>query len=77
MLKRESNMTELDVKIVTLEPMRIASVYGFGDSPEIEAMDKLFANELGRVLVMEEDQVVGIITRTDILNYIRIHNRLD
>ena len=36
-------MTELDVKIVKLEPMRVASAYGFGPSPELVARDKLIA----------------------------------
>lgn len=36
-------MTELDVRIVTLEPMRIASAHAFGPSPEEEAMRKLVA----------------------------------
>ena len=36
-------MTELDVRIVKLEPMRVASVYGFGASPEIQTMEKLIA----------------------------------
>ena len=36
-------MTELDVRIIKLEPIRVASFYGFGASPEIEAMEKLIA----------------------------------
>jgi DNA gyrase inhibitor GyrI len=32
-----------DTKIVTLEPMRVASVYGYGPSPETEAWAKLMA----------------------------------
>ena len=34
-------MGELDVKIVKLEPMRVGSVYGFGDSQEKLAWEKL------------------------------------
>ncbi len=30
-------MTELNVHIVTLKPMRVASAYGFGDNPEDQA----------------------------------------
>jgi AraC family transcriptional regulator len=30
-------MEELDVRIITLEPMRVASALGFGASPEIDA----------------------------------------
>lgn len=34
-------MSELDVRIVKLEPMRVASAYGFGASPEEKAWDNL------------------------------------
>jgi DNA gyrase inhibitor GyrI len=34
-------MGEIDVRIVELEPMRVASVYGFGASPEEQAWGKL------------------------------------
>ena len=34
-------MTELEVHIVKLEPMRVASVYGFGENPEEIAWEKL------------------------------------
>ncbi len=36
-------MSKLDVKIVTLEPMRVASVLGFGSSPEEIAHKKMEA----------------------------------
>jgi len=36
-------MTDLDVRIVRLEPMRVASALGFGESPEGLAWDKLLA----------------------------------
>jgi DNA gyrase inhibitor GyrI len=36
-------MSELDVRIVSLEPMRMASFWGFGESPEREAWDRLLA----------------------------------
>ena len=41
-----------------------------------QAMKKIFENGLGRVLVIEETQLLGIISRTDILNHIRIHSQL-
>lgn len=41
------------------------------------AMNKLFANRIGRVLVMDGDKLIGIVSRTDILNYIRIHSQLN
>jgi DNA gyrase inhibitor GyrI len=34
-------MSDLDVRIVTLDPMRVASAYGFGEQPEIKAWTKL------------------------------------
>ena len=34
-------MSELEVRIVRLEPMRVASAHGFGQSPEGEAWDKI------------------------------------
>ena len=40
------------------------------------AMDKIFSNDLGRVLVIDEGNLIGIISRTDILNYIRVHGKL-
>jgi DNA gyrase inhibitor GyrI len=43
--KREggNEMGELEVRIVELEPMRVASAHGFGQSPELEAWDKILA----------------------------------
>ncbi len=35
-------MSELEVRIVKLEPMRVASAYGFGDSPEGIAGKKMY-----------------------------------
>ena len=35
-------MDELDVRIVHLEPMRVAYTLGFGPSPEAQAWDQLF-----------------------------------
>jgi DNA gyrase inhibitor GyrI len=34
-------MSEIEVRIVELEPMRVASAYGFGEQPELEAWAKL------------------------------------
>ena len=36
-------MSKLDVRIVKLEPMRVASFHGFGQSPEEAAWNKLIA----------------------------------
>ncbi len=40
------------------------------------ALGKLFRNSIGRVLVMDGSKLTGIISRTDILNYIRIYSEL-
>ncbi len=36
-------MSELAVRIVKLEPMRVASAYGFGEQPELQAWDTLLS----------------------------------
>ena len=36
-------MTEIDVRIVKLEPMRVATALGFGEQPEMLAWNKLLA----------------------------------
>lgn len=43
-------MNALNVRIITMEPMRMASFRGFGESPELEAWGKLFAWALDRGL---------------------------
>jgi len=42
-IKGDSQMSKLDVRIVKLEPMRVASIWGFGESPEGEVWEKLEA----------------------------------
>ncbi len=42
-----------------------------------KAMTKIFSNSIGRVLVMEQGALTGIVSRTDILNYLRIHNQFN
>jgi AraC family transcriptional regulator len=44
-------MTELDVRIVKLEPMLVASAYGFGESPEGVAWDNMLAWAKGKGLL--------------------------
>jgi DNA gyrase inhibitor GyrI len=39
--KKENEMVKLDVRIVTLPPMRAVCINGFGKSPELQAWDKL------------------------------------
>jgi DNA gyrase inhibitor GyrI len=48
-------MSELSVKIVELEPMRVVSAYGFGKEPEGIAWDKLIAWAQPRGLVEDPD----------------------
>lgn len=46
------------------------------DEAVAAVMNKLFANGVGRVLVMEGSQLLGLVSRTDVLNYMRIHGQL-
>jgi DNA gyrase inhibitor GyrI len=46
-------MSELEVKIVELEPLRVAYALGFGTSPELEAWEKILA--FGRSKGLLED----------------------
>ena len=46
------------------------------DETVISAMKKLFANQIGRMVVIEDGKLIGIISRTDILNYIRVYSEL-
>jgi Zn-dependent protease/predicted transcriptional regulator len=46
------------------------------DDTVISAMKKLFANQIGRMVVIEDGKLIGIISRTDILNYIRVYSEL-
>jgi DNA gyrase inhibitor GyrI len=38
-----SRMSELDVRIVQLEPLHVACAHGFGESPETQASEKMLA----------------------------------
>lgn len=57
------------------KPLTDDLVVAPGDCVSI-AMEKVFRNGIGRVLVMEEGNLMGIVSRTDILNYIRIQSQL-
>ena len=52
-------MSELEVRIVMLEPMRVASVHGFGPSPERVAWDKLVAWARPRGLLDGRHRIFG------------------
>jgi len=47
------------------------------DSSVSNAMQKLFSNSIGRILVMDGTKLLGLVSKTDILNYIRIHSQLE
>ncbi len=47
------------------------------DETVAAVMNKLFANGVGRVLVMDGSQLLGLVSRTDVLNYMRIHGQLN
>lgn len=46
------------------------------DDPVSTAMEKLFANDIGKVLVMNQSKLIGMISKADMLNYMRIQNQL-
>jgi len=48
-------MSEIDVKIVELQPMRMISAYGFSAEPETIAWDKLLAFALAKGLRKESE----------------------
>ena len=47
------------------------------DETVAAVMNQLFANGVGRVLVMQGPQLLGLVSRTDVLNYMRIHGQLN
>jgi len=42
-MKGEVSMSEIEVRIVHLEPTRVASAHGFGEQPEIEAWNMILS----------------------------------
>ena len=49
-------MSDLDVRIVKLEPVRVASFWSFGESPETEAWEKLTAWASARGLLDDPEE---------------------
>jgi AraC family transcriptional regulator len=49
-------MSELEVKIVKLEPLRVAYALGFGTGPELEAWEKILAFGRSKGLLEEPDK---------------------
>jgi AraC family transcriptional regulator len=54
-------MSELDVRITKLEPMRVASAHAYGGSPEQDAIEKLiaWAKPKGLLRDLEKQRVFG------------------
>jgi effector-binding domain-containing protein len=52
-------MTEVDIKIVRMEPMRVACAHGFGESPEHEAWGKILAFAKSRGIDPQEVRFFG------------------
>jgi len=50
-IRGEIIMSDIDVRILRLEPMRVASAYGFGDGPEGKAWDQLLTWAKGKGLL--------------------------
>lgn len=46
------------------------------EEPVSKAMAKLSSNGVGRVLVMEQDNLLGIVSNSDVLNYLWIKNQI-
>ena len=48
------------------------------DQTVSSTLEKLAKNGVGRVLVLDdEENLLGIVSNTDVLNYIRIHTQLE
>jgi DNA gyrase inhibitor GyrI len=52
-------MSEFEVRIVTLEAMRVASAYGFGEQPELQAWNTLLTWAKDQGINLEEQRFFG------------------
>jgi DNA gyrase inhibitor GyrI len=52
-------MSEIEVRIVKLEPVRVASAYGFGEQPEYKAWDTLLSWVKSRGINLQEQRFFG------------------
>lgn len=54
-------MNEIEVSIVELPPMRVASVYGFGEQPELQAWERMiaYAKPKGFLGLPEQHRIFG------------------
>ena len=71
--KETWHQTTVEQITVPLEDNLIIS----SDKAVSSAMKKVFGNGIGRILVMDGKELLGIVSKTDILNYIRIHSQLE
>jgi Zn-dependent protease/CBS domain-containing protein len=71
--KEAWSQTTVGIITTSLEDNLIVSP----DDTVTTAMAKLFSNGIGRVLVMDQTKLIGIVSRTDILNYLRLHSQLN
>lgn len=60
-MTQQNDRQEIDVRIVQLEPMRVASFHGFGTEPETKAFDKLYAwmEAQDRMATFQEHRIFG------------------
>lgn len=68
----EWNTTQVKEILFPLEPDMLVSA----EETVETAMKKIFGNHIGKVLVMENDALIGIVSRADILNYMMINEQL-
>jgi DNA gyrase inhibitor GyrI len=57
--KRSETMNDLDVRIVTLQPMRVACINGFGEGPEGLAFEKMRAWAEAHRLLEQPHRIFG------------------
>jgi AraC family transcriptional regulator len=55
--KEVGRMSELDVRIVQLEPLHVACAHGFGESPESQASEKMLAYVESSGLDLDDESV--------------------
>jgi len=57
--EEENEMSDTKVKIVQLEPMRVASAHGFGTNPEEQAWDKILAFTKAKGIAYKDARFFG------------------
>ena len=59
-------MSDLDVRIVKLEPVRVASFHGFGESPEDEAWNKPWPGQSPRACFTSRSTIASMVSTIQI-----------